>query len=115
MRKFSFVLTFLMVMALLLAACGGEAPAAAPADSGCSDTAPRRRRGPQCANAAEPTPVVSAFGQCDDPMVLMHGLTGADGAVFADMLQQYADANPEAVSKPRAFRGISSSRSILHR
>jgi ABC-type glycerol-3-phosphate transport system substrate-binding protein len=96
MRKFSFVLTFLMVMVLLLAACGGETPAAAPADSGAADTAAAEATVDPNAPTPEPTPVVSAFGQCDDPMVLMHGLTGADGAVFADMLQQYADANPEA-------------------
>jgi multiple sugar transport system substrate-binding protein len=29
-------------------------------------------------------------------MKLWHGLTGSDGAVFAEMLQQYAEANPEA-------------------
>jgi ABC-type glycerol-3-phosphate transport system substrate-binding protein len=29
-------------------------------------------------------------------MRLWHGLTGSDGAVFAEMLQQYAEANPEA-------------------
>ena len=29
-------------------------------------------------------------------MLLWHGLTGSDGAVFAEMLQQYAKANPEA-------------------
>jgi ABC-type glycerol-3-phosphate transport system substrate-binding protein len=29
-------------------------------------------------------------------MTLMHGLTGADGAVFAEMLQQFGKANPQA-------------------
>jgi ABC-type glycerol-3-phosphate transport system substrate-binding protein len=29
-------------------------------------------------------------------MRLWHGLTGSDGAVFAEMLQQFAEANPEA-------------------
>jgi ABC-type glycerol-3-phosphate transport system substrate-binding protein len=44
----------------------------------------------------EPTPVVNKMGTCDDPMMLWHGLTGSDGAVFAEMLQQYAEANPDA-------------------
>jgi ABC-type glycerol-3-phosphate transport system substrate-binding protein len=44
----------------------------------------------------EPTPVVNAFGQCTEPLRLWHGLTGSDGAVFAEMLQQYSEANPDA-------------------
>lgn len=44
----------------------------------------------------EPTPVVNAFGTCDKPFRLWHGLTGSDGAVFAEMLAQYAKANPDA-------------------
>ncbi|MBN1811656.1 MAG: extracellular solute-binding protein, partial [Anaerolineae bacterium] len=44
----------------------------------------------------EPTPVVNAFGDCAEPLILYHGLTGTDGAVFAEMLQQYKEANPDA-------------------
>jgi ABC-type glycerol-3-phosphate transport system substrate-binding protein len=72
---------------LALAACAPAAPAgeAPAAESGAA------------AGAAtpEPTPVVNAFGQCDDPVRLWHGLTGTDGAVFAEMLQQFAEASPE--------------------
>jgi ABC-type glycerol-3-phosphate transport system substrate-binding protein len=50
---------------------------------------------PAPAADAEPTPIVNAFGDCDDPLVVWHGLTGADGAVFAEMLQQFADDTPE--------------------
>ena len=44
---------------------------------------------------ADPTPVINNFGECDDPLILWHGLTGTDGAVFANMLQQFAEANPD--------------------
>jgi len=43
---------------------------------------------------AEPTPIVNAFGECDDPLILWHGLTGTDGAVFAEMLENYINENP---------------------
>jgi len=44
----------------------------------------------------EPTPVVNVFGKCDKPVRFWHGLTGSDGAVFAEMLAQYAKDNPKA-------------------
>ena len=44
---------------------------------------------------AEPTPIVNAFGECDDPLILWHGLTGADGAVFAEMLEMFSNDNPD--------------------
>jgi ABC-type glycerol-3-phosphate transport system substrate-binding protein len=102
MRKLSVLLSLLTVLALLLGACGGAAAPAAPAAPAEEAAAPAEgeaaAEAPADPNAPtpEPTPVVNAFGQCDDPMVLMHGLTGADGAVFAELLQQYAEANPEA-------------------
>ncbi len=101
MRKLSSVFALLVVAAMLLSACAGAAPAAtdtgaaAPAaDAGAA--APAEATVDANAPTPEPTPVVNAFGQCDDPMRLWHGLTGSDGAVFAEMLQQYANANPEA-------------------
>ena len=45
--------------------------------------------------AVEPTPIVNAFGECGDPLILWHGLTGADGAVFAEMLSMFAEETPE--------------------
>jgi ABC-type glycerol-3-phosphate transport system substrate-binding protein len=92
MRKLSFGLTLVLVMALLLAACGGGAPAAAPAEGGATDAG---AAADVSAPAAEPTPVVNNFGQCSDPLILWHGLTGSDGAVFAELLQQFVDANPD--------------------
>lgn len=92
MRKLSVGFTLLMVLALLLSACGTAVPAAPAAPEAAAD-APAAAVAE--APAAEPTPVVNAFGQCDDPMKLWHGLTGSDGAVFAEMLQKFAEANPD--------------------
>jgi len=101
MRKLYSVLALLVVIAMLVGACAGAAPA--PAGGGAA--APAADTGAAAATATEaaadqptpqPTPVVNAFGQCDDPMRIWHGLTGSDGAVFAEMLQQYATANPDA-------------------
>ena len=102
MRKLFPVFALLMALMLVLSACGGAAaPAAAPAGD---DAAAAPAEGDAAAEATvdpnaptpEPTPVVNTFGACDDPLRLWHGLTGSDGAVFAEMLQQYAEANPEA-------------------
>lgn len=99
MRKLFPVFALLMVLMLLLGACAAApaGDAAAPADEAAAapaegDAAAVDPNAP----TPEPTPVVNTFGQCDDPMRLWHGLTGSDGAVFAEMLQQYATANPEA-------------------
>ena len=71
----------------------GEAPAegeaAAPAEAAAEATVDPNAPTP------EPTPVVNAFGQCDDPILVLHGLTGTDGAVFAEMLEQFAKDNPD--------------------
>lgn len=72
------------------AAAATEAPAAATEAPTTAPTVDPNLPTP------EPTPVVNAFGQCDKPLRLWHGLTGSDGAVFAEMLQQYAKANPTA-------------------
>ena len=94
MRKLTFGLTLLMVLALLLSACGGAAPAA-PADTGAADTAAADATVDPNAPTPVPTPVVNNFGECDDPLILWHGLTGTDGAVFAELLQQFSAANPD--------------------
>ncbi|MCB0064486.1 MAG: extracellular solute-binding protein [Caldilineaceae bacterium] len=60
---------------------GGEAPAAAaPAEP-----------------AAEPTVAIGEYGSGGDPVVLWHGLGGADGATFAVMLEDYATNNEAPV------------------
>lgn len=92
MRKLSLGLTLLMVLAMLLSACGG---AAAPAGEAPAAEAPAAEEAAAEEAAAEPTPVVNNFGECEDPLVLWHGLTGSDGAVFAELLQQFSEANPD--------------------
>jgi multiple sugar transport system substrate-binding protein len=92
MRKLSLGLTLLMVLTMLLSACGG---AAAPAGEAPAAEAPAAEEAAAEEPAAEPTPVVNNFGECEDPLVLWHGLTGSDGAVFAELLQQFSEANPD--------------------
>ncbi len=100
MRKLSSVFALLVVAAMLLSACAGAAPAAtsdgaaAPAaDAGAA--APAEATVDANAPTPEPTPVVNAFGNCDDPMRLWHGLTGSDGVTLNDMLTQFAAENPD--------------------
>jgi ABC-type glycerol-3-phosphate transport system substrate-binding protein len=88
MRKLFVVLSALMVFALILSACGGAAPAPAGEAPAAEEPAAEEP-------AAEPTPVVNNFGECDDPLILWHGLTGSDGAVFAELLSQFSEANPD--------------------
>jgi len=105
MKKLLTVLSVLMVVAMLLGAC---APAAAPADSGqaaeSAEQAAEPTEAPAAAEAAaEPTAVVNAFGTCDRPLKLMHGLTGTDGAVFATLLEQFAKENPDICISSEGF------------
>ncbi|MCB9161375.1 MAG: extracellular solute-binding protein [Caldilineaceae bacterium] len=90
MRKLSLGLTLLLLLSLVLSACGAPS---APAAEAPADTAAEAEAAP--AAAAEPTPVINNFGECDDPLVLWHGLTGSDGAVFAELLAQFSEANPD--------------------
>jgi ABC-type glycerol-3-phosphate transport system substrate-binding protein len=108
MKKLLFLT---VVMAMLLSACSAPpttAPAAEPVAAepvaepaaaepvAAEPVAAEPTATPAPEAPIEPTPVVNAVGTCDDPMRLWHGLTGSDGAVFAEMLQQYAEANPDA-------------------
>ncbi|MCX6049869.1 MAG: extracellular solute-binding protein [Chloroflexi bacterium] len=76
--------TVLSVAVLAACAPAGQAPAAAPADAPAAGAA-----------AAVPTPTVgiNEYGKADKPVLLWHGLGGADGATFAKMLEQYAKEN----------------------
>jgi ABC-type glycerol-3-phosphate transport system substrate-binding protein len=42
-------------------------------------------------------PVVGEYGSGGDPLVMWHGLGGADGATFAVMLEQYAEETGQAI------------------
>ena len=99
MKKLFSLVSVLMVVAMLLGAC---APAAAPteapaAPAGEQPAAPTEAPAAEqpAAPAAEPTAVVNAFGTCDDPLTMQHGLTGTDGAVFATLLEQFTKENPD--------------------
>ena len=98
-------LTLLLLMALVLSACGTaatEAPEEMEAPEVAEEAAEEvaEEAAEEVAEVvedpnAEPTPIVNAFGECDDPLILWHGLTGTDGAVFAVMLEQFSAANPD--------------------
>jgi multiple sugar transport system substrate-binding protein len=53
--------------------------------------------------AAEPTPILNSFGTCADPLILQHGLTGTDGAVFATLLQTFSDENPDVCLQSEGY------------
>ena len=101
MKKLLLVLSLLVMAALILSACGSGSPEEVqPPDDAPMEEAPAEEAEAPAEEAmedpgAEPTPIVNAFGDCDDPLVLWHGLTGTDGAVFAVMLQQFTEAHPE--------------------
>ena len=105
MRKYLLSLLVLLGFALLLAACGGGDTTDEPAGSTDEGSADVADTGDDAAaeeevvdpNAPtpEPTPIVNAFGDCEDPLILWHGLTGTDGAVFAVMLENFANENPD--------------------
>lgn len=102
MRKLSFVFSLLMVMALLLSACAGAAPAAPAAPDAAAAPAADAAVDPN-APTAVPTAVVNNFGTCDDPLILWHGLTGSDGAVFAELLQKFSADNPDACLQSEGY------------
>jgi len=93
-----------MVMAMVLSACAPAAPNE-PAATAAPNNAPTEAAATQAGEATEPpapteantepTPVVNAFGDCSDPLILWHGLTGTDGAVFATLLEQFSKENPD--------------------
>lgn len=100
-----FTVLMALLLAIFLTACGGsepeaapEEPGAAPAESGEEEAEPAEEEMAEevVDPNAEPTPIVNAFGECDDPLILWHGLTGTDGAVFADMLENYINETPGA-------------------
>ena len=109
MRKFLLILSLLLALAMILGACGGSEPEAAPAEPEAApaeaeeevaEPAEEEAAEPEEEVAAdpdaEPTPIVNAFGECDDPLILWHGLTGTDGAVFAVMLENFVNETPGA-------------------
>jgi ABC-type glycerol-3-phosphate transport system substrate-binding protein len=102
----------LISAAATLAACGAPAAPAAPAaekpaekpaepaavEEKPAEPAPAEEKpAEEPAPAAEPTAAVGEYGSGGTPTVIWHGLGGADGAVFATMLQTYAKDNNTSI------------------
>src|SRR5688572_31551895 len=92
-NKLTLSLTLLMVMGLVLSACAPALPPATTAPGAAEATEPATVD--PNAPTVEPTPIVNAFGECSDPLILWHGLTGTDGAVFAVLLERFVTDNPD--------------------
>lgn len=86
----------LAMTSAMLAACAAPAAPAAPAAEGAQEAA-----------AAEPAPVptvaVNVYGEAAKPTIIWHGLTGADGATFAALLQKFAEENPDQAVRSEAY------------
>ncbi len=82
----------LMATATLAAACAPAAtPAASPAEQETAEQPAADVAGP----TPEPTVAVNNYGAQANATTVWHGLGGADGAVFATMLSQYAEQFPD--------------------
>ena len=102
-KKLWLCLSLLTIMAMALSACGPSAPAATDVPAATEPPAAEATVDPNLP-PAEPTPVVNEFGTCDDPLILWHGLTGTDGAVFATLLEQFATENPDVCLKAEGLQ-----------
>jgi len=78
-----------------LAACVPAAAPGAPATAAPADAA----AGP----TPEPTVALNDYGKAEEAVVLWHGLTGADGTTFAQMLDQFAQKNPDSGVRSEAY------------
>jgi|GEM_PF-518246 len=74
-----------------------EAPAAAAAAPAATDTPAAAAAAAPAATKPPPTVAVGEYGSGGTPTVIWHGLGGADGAVFATMLKDYATKNNTAI------------------
>lgn len=101
MRRVSILLSLVMALALLLAACGAPptqpppaGEAAAPAEAAPAGTAPPAAEAP-----AQPEPTATAIvaeaGTGDTKLVYWNGLTGSDGVTMAEIVKSFTDENPD--------------------
>jgi len=72
---------------------GAAAPAAPTATTAAGANAP----------TPPPTVAVNNYGKEENAVVLWHGLTGADGATFAKLLDQFAQKNPDTGVRSEAY------------
>jgi ABC-type glycerol-3-phosphate transport system substrate-binding protein len=103
-----FLISGSLLATATLAACAAPAAPAAPAattapaaDAPAAATeapAAEPTKAPEVVEPApEPTVAVASFGAGGTPIVVWHGLGGADGAVFANMLKDYSTKENKAI------------------
>jgi ABC-type glycerol-3-phosphate transport system substrate-binding protein len=102
-----FLISGSLLASATLAACAAPAaPAATTAPAAGGDAAPAAEATQAPAEGAaaeaptpapEPTVAVASFGAGGTPIVVWHGLGGADGAVFANMLKDYSEKEGKAI------------------
>jgi len=104
MKRMSILMTLVLALAILLGACGapptqpvpaGEeaqpAEAAEAAEGAAEDAAPVAETEVE----ATATPIVAEAGEGDLQLIFWNGLTGSDGATMVQIVQSFADENPD--------------------
>jgi ABC-type glycerol-3-phosphate transport system substrate-binding protein len=106
MRKVTWTVSLLIVLSLLLAACGApptqpppeaapetQAEEAAPETEEAADTTEAEAE--EAAPEAEPTAIVAEAGTGDIQLVYWNGLTGSDGGTMVEMVEAFTEENPD--------------------
>jgi ABC-type glycerol-3-phosphate transport system substrate-binding protein len=96
MKRTSMVICLVVVLSLLLAACGAPPtqPPAAPGDA-AAPVEPAAEPAAAEEPAAEPTPIVAEAGTGDIQLIYWNGLTGSDGQTMVQMVEAFTQQNPD--------------------
>jgi len=109
MRKMVWAVSLLVVLSLLLAACGAPPTQPPPeAADAAEEAAPEAEEAvepeaeeaaeevvEEAAPEAEPTAIVAEAGTGDIQLIYWNGLTGSDGATMVEMVEKYTEENPD--------------------
>lgn len=93
------------VSSLALAACGASAPTTGEAGASGGAAVPSAAESASAVAVASEAPTLTpaVLGTGSQKVTIWHGLGGADGATFVQMLQQYAGANPDLTLSSEVF------------
>ncbi len=106
MKKWFALLSVLVVLSVLVTACGGgatptQAPAAQATEAPAATTAPEATSAPAPTTAPEPTAAPAATGG-EGEVVLWHGWTGAEADKLTEVIAAFQTANPGVTVAPLA-------------